>query len=91
MPFNVFDEKNPVWDDGCYDWQKAFEVACRDRIESVPPGTTHRTAPFATSDVAEVIAYADGENDGDEWVGVFRLYDGRFVAVVAGCDYTGWG
>lgn len=77
--------------DEAWNWTEAFDVACRDRIESVPPGTTHRTDPFVPTDVAEVIASVDGENDGDEWVGVFRLHDGRFVTVTAGCDYTGWG
>jgi hypothetical protein len=48
-------------------------------------------APFAITDVVEVIHVADGENDSDNWVGVFRLVDGTFGYVCAGCDYTGWG
>ena len=73
------------------DWEYAFDVACRDRIESVPPGTSHRTDPFTTTDVAEVVVAVNGENDGDNWFGVFRLHDGRFVSVSSGCDYSGWG
>lgn len=37
-----------------------------------------------------MIACVNGENDGQEWVGVFRFNDGRFAVVSAGCDYTGW-
>ena len=73
------------------DWESAFEVATRDRIESVPPGTSHRVDPFKVTDVAEVIVAVTGENDGDSWFGVFKLHDGRFVSVSAWCDYTGWG
>lgn len=47
-------------------------------------------APFNTTDVAQVLHYAEGENDGDSWVGVFRLKDGKFGYVDAWCDYTGW-
>jgi hypothetical protein len=45
---------------------------------------------FTRSDVAEVIATDDGENDGPEWLGVFLLRDGRYAVLRAGCDYTGW-
>jgi hypothetical protein len=45
---------------------------------------------FGIGDVAEVLRKEDGENDGPEWIGVFRLKDGRFAYVAAGCDYTGW-
>lgn len=74
-----------------YDWTEAFAVACRDHIESVPPGTNHRCDPFALTDVKRVIARVDGENDESDWVGVFELHDGRYVAIEAWCDYTGWG
>lgn len=47
--------------------------------------------PFTREDVAEIIAMDDGCNDGPDWIGVFRLNDGRFAFVSAGCDYTGWG
>ena len=40
--------------------------------------------------VSEVLAMAEGENDGDNWVGVFRTKGGAFLYVTAGCDYTGW-
>lgn len=47
-------------------------------------------APFDIIDVDEVIYSSDGCNDGDNWVGVFRLKNGKFGYVSAGCDYTGW-
>lgn len=52
--------------------------------------TSVSTTAFTRDDVAEIIAMAEGENDGAEWVGVFRLNDGRFAVLRAGCDYTGW-
>lgn len=58
---------------------------------SVALGSDVTAGPFTRSDVAEVIATRDGENDGANWLGVFRLSDGRFAFVSAGCDYTGWG
>lgn len=44
----------------------------------------------ALDDLAAVVHSATGENDGDEWIAVFRLTDGRFGMLSAGCDYTGW-
>ena len=73
------------------DWPYAFgeirAAGLSDDIES-PDGTD--TSPVSTKDVVEVIAASNGENDGDSWVGVFRLVDGRYLAVSASCDYTGW-
>jgi hypothetical protein len=58
-----------------YDWCEAFAYA--------PPGV-------GITDVAEVVASSDGCHDADNWVGVFKLHDGRFLYLSAGCDYTGW-
>lgn len=71
-----------------YNWHCAIAEAMNN-IAAVD-GYVGDVAPFAISDVAEVIAVADGENDGENWLGVFRLRDGRFAFVTAGCDYTGW-
>ena len=60
------------------DWESAWPVSGAERI--VP-----------MTEVAEVLAHADGENDGADWIGIFRLKDGRFLYVSAWCDYTGWG
>lgn len=47
-------------------------------------------AQFNLSDVVEIIATDEGQNDGDTWIGVFELQGGRFGYVEAWCDYTGW-
>jgi hypothetical protein len=47
-------------------------------------------ADFVREDVKEVIAMAEGENDGDSWIGIFKLKSGDFAFLTAGCDYTGW-
>lgn len=41
--------------------------------------------------VAVVVAARAGQNDGESWIGLFRLFDGRYVGITAWCDYTGWG
>lgn len=41
-------------------------------------------------DVAEIIATDEGYNDGDRWLAVGRMKDGRYFFLSAGCDYTGW-
>jgi hypothetical protein len=45
---------------------------------------------FTIDDVEEVIASANGEHDGDSWIAVFKLKDGKYAGLTAGCDYTGW-
>ena len=70
-----------------YDWAEVFKYAHR-------PEHTHDGVPsggFCRGMVAGVLSLAEGENDGPSWVAVVRLADGRFGAVEAGCDYTGWG
>lgn len=47
-------------------------------------------APFNAEDIAEILHFSEGYNDGDSWVGVFRLKNGQFGYVDAWCDYTGW-
>lgn len=78
-----------------YDWASVFGEEsnggnCTTAVETLPPeAELDRTAP-SRSDVAEIIAAVNGENDGDEWIGVFRLNDGRYLAASGSCDYTGW-
>lgn len=45
---------------------------------------------FDWPDIAEVIATSDGDHDADPWLGLFRLRDGRFGRLSAGCAYSGW-
>ena len=59
-----------------YDWPEAFKVS------SGPP--------FSLDDVAFVVASAEGANDEAAWIAVFALNDGRYAAIDASCDYTGW-
>lgn len=70
------------------DWYEAFQYA--DRPDAEPPGTSVSADGFTRGDVIEVIAKVNGENDDADWVGVFRLRDGRYAYLSAGCDYTGW-
>ena len=72
-----------------YDWEKAFDEAVKV-IEPAPPTSQVSLGPYTRDDVVHVVAMVDGENDGDEWIGVFQLADGRWICVEAGCDYTGW-
>ena len=40
-------------------------------------------APFSIDDVSEILYFQEGENDGDSWVGVFKLNYGKFGYVNA--------
>lgn len=69
-----------------WDWEQAFTYADPTPVL----GEQINASAFAREDVMEIIAIDDGENDGPSWIGVFRLQDGRFAYLEAGCDYTGW-
>ena len=73
------------------DWKHSIEVACRDSRTPAIPGDDVSVEAFTTEDVAEMLHSSEGENDGQDWVAIMRLNDGRFAALTAGCDYTGWG
>ena len=68
-----------------FDWRAAFETAFDGYW------TGHDKPIPALNDVVRVVCCDDGENDEDNWVGVFELTGGRFLWISAGCDYTGWG
>lgn len=72
------------------DWQHAFDEAFGHGYRCQYIEDDPLDPPNPIEQVAEVIASADGENDGPDWVGIFRMTDGRFAKVFAGCDYTGW-
>lgn len=81
-----------------YDWHEAFGAAGKEVgtvLSGVPVVVQFAkpvsVEPFDREDVAEIIAIDDGENDQENWLGVFKLHDGRFATIDAGCDYTGWG
>jgi hypothetical protein len=79
-----------------YNWEHIFGD---DRDEKYSEGysapthvrTKEQHREYHRSDVAHIIAIEDGENDGDDWLGVFEMTDGKFLVIRAGCDYTGWG
>lgn len=73
---------------GDYNWEYALSFG-NERISTVLDEDVPITA-FTCSDVSEVLATDEGENDGPSWVAIIRLTDGRFVFIESGCDYTGW-
>ena len=79
--------------DSC-DWAQVFadENAgnVSKTIEPCPEGADVSLAPFVRDDIEMVLASSEGENDGLDWIGVFKLKDGRFLLAYGGCDYTGW-
>ena len=72
-----------------YDWENAFDYAASTSCSPIA-GYRGDASGFSRDDVAEIIAIEEGYNDGDNWIGLFRLKDGRFGFLSAGCDYTGW-
>jgi hypothetical protein len=84
-----------------YDWEEAFgyagkeEGTCaywqgRDPVKTIKFCNIVSEEPFDREDVEEIVAMDEGENDGSNWIGVFKLKDGRYATIDAGCDYTGW-
>ncbi|MDD5455037.1 MAG: hypothetical protein PHW62_06045 [Candidatus Ratteibacteria bacterium] len=47
-------------------------------------------ADFIREDVEKVIKKCEGEHDGNDWIGIFQLKNGKIAGLSAGCDYTGW-
>jgi len=74
-----------------YDWEEVFGQGsggnCTNEVESLD-GTS--TDPVLRENIVEVLASVCGENDGDNWICVVRLNDGRFACCEGSCDYTGW-
>jgi hypothetical protein len=79
-----------------YDWDQAFgyagQIGTYGTGSPAPalPGDAVSVEPFGRKDVVRVVALSEGENDGPNWLCVGELRDGRFFALDAGCDYTGW-
>jgi hypothetical protein len=77
-----------------YDWGEVFGEGsggnCDKQTDTIPDHIDLDATPPNRTDVAEIIAAVNGENDSDEWIGVFRLIDGRFLVASGSCDYTGW-
>lgn len=77
-----------------YDWAQVFADENAGNVSKetteAPPGSLVDTSPANRVDVKEIIAAVNGENDGDSWLGLFLLKDGRYLVASGGCDYTGW-
>lgn len=82
-----------------YDWILAFQYAgdfesdhthWGEKSVSACIETSTDTSPVLRRDVTRIVASAEGENDGPNWLIVVELRDGRFAFLSAGCDYTGW-
>lgn len=73
-----------------FDWEEAFKYASNPSAIFFSD-TKVNTTGYDREDVEEVLGLSEGENDGDGWVGAFKLKDGRFAMLEAWCDYTGWG
>ena len=78
------------WRDGGndYNWEEAF--VCANGSVSCIPGHECPLVEFDLDDVERVIASSAGENDGQHWIALVELADGRLCFVSAWCDYTGW-
>ena len=82
---------------GGSDWREAFgyagepdpEAGGRCAVERVL-GACCSEDLFGRDDVKRVFAACEGANDDDSWIAVVQLRDGRYAAVIAWCDYTGW-
>lgn len=46
---------------------------------------------FRLEDVAYVLAYLSGENDGPSYHWIIAMKDHTYAYVTGWCDYTGWG
>ena len=74
-----------------YDWEEVFGEGCGGNCDGTVESLDNtECSSVRRDDIEEVIASVNGENDGDEWIGVFRMNDGRYLVAVGSCDYTGW-
>ena len=70
-----------------YNWREAVSSVSMD---PALPISGVDLSYFSIEDVEEVFHASEGWNDEEHWIAVVRLKDGRFVAMNAWCDYTGW-
>jgi len=73
-----------------YDWECAFAYVSEANIRAAHPTSKVFLVAFTRDDVVEIAHIEDGENDEKDWLCVGLLRDGRWFALAAGCDYTGW-
>jgi hypothetical protein len=86
---------------GTADWGECFRFAARPAL-ACPHVAGHARPdeacafaaplePFGPEEVAEVLALCEGSPQKSDWLGVFRLRDGRFACLRARCCGAGWG
>ena len=84
-----------------YDWKEAFGYCGEPETQAGAPEENRpqwagaepkdeKALPVTRRDVKRILVLSEGENDGPEWLGIFDLWDGRYLYLEAGCDYTGW-
>jgi hypothetical protein len=86
-PWGGEDNALPFFKDD-YDWYRALIVS--DIRPADPTDQTISLASFCTAEIASILVSVEGENDGDYWMMIGTLKDGRWFFLSAGCDYTGW-
>lgn len=69
-------------------WISAYNVV--GKCDPCPLDSDVDLSVPTRADVIRIVAAEDGENDVDNWLGVFELKDGRYLLVDSWCDYTGW-
>lgn len=74
-------------------WDSAFgpDGATADSPQATVPGDRVSLDPILLEDVIKIKHIREGENDGDPWLLVGEVKDGRWFFLSAWCDYTGWG
>lgn len=73
-----------------FDWAEVFGEGSGHCTQDVDSHDGTPTDTVLRKDIAEVLASVNGQNDGDSWIVVCRLVDGRFCCAEGSCDYTGW-
>lgn len=73
-----------------YGFSDTFEMA-RGSLKKVDNNEDISTKSIGIGDIESVIAYDEGQNDGENWIFILKIYDGRYVFMSAGADYTGFG
>lgn len=71
-----------------YDWQEAFRFG--GNVSAALIGNDISTSGFNVGDVQRIVWMDEGQNDGDPWLALGELKDGRWFFLSAWCDYTGW-
>jgi hypothetical protein len=80
-----------------YDWKQAFGYAGEPDVDPSPalswahPEDQVSLVRFTRRDVCRVYYFIEGVRNETNWLCVGELFDGRFFALRAWCDYTGWG